>query len=75
MVDFYSPDTFNFTVLHVSPNGKTLTVTSIGMDSTAQNAAKEYADGPQSRTVFTFKVDAAPAAFDQDGETHGEDHR
>ena len=74
-VDFYSPDTFNFTVLDVSVNGKTLTVTSIGMDSTAQNAAKEYADGPQSRTVFSFKVDAAPADFDHDGEAHGEDHR
>jgi hypothetical protein len=58
-VDFHSPDTFNFTVLDVSA-----TVMSIGMDSTAQNAAKEYA-GPQSRTVFTFRVDAAPSDFDQ----------
>ena len=58
-VDFYSPDTFNFTVLDVSTNGKTLTVTSIGMDSTAQNAGTEYASGPQARTIFSFDVDAA----------------
>src|SRR5262249_7952720 len=59
-VDFYSPDTFNFTVLDVSADGKTLTVKTVGMDATAQNAGIEYADGPQARTIFTFKVDAAP---------------
>jgi hypothetical protein len=58
-VDFYSPDTFNFTVLDVSVNGKTLTVKSIGMDATTQNAGTEYASGPQARTVFSFQVDAA----------------
>jgi hypothetical protein len=60
-VDFYSPDTFNFTVLDVAADGKKLTVKSIGMDSTAQNAGIEYANGPQARTIFTFQVDAAPA--------------
>src|SRR5262249_13854327 len=55
--DFYSPDTFNFTVLDVSPSGKTLTVKSVGMNSTAQNAALEYANGPQARTIFSFDVD------------------
>ncbi len=62
-VDFYSPDTFNFNVLDVSADGKTLTVSSIGMDSTAQNAGIEYANGPQARTIFSFKVDAAPLAL------------
>jgi pimeloyl-ACP methyl ester carboxylesterase len=57
-VDFYSPDTFNFNVLEVNANGKTLTVTSIGMNSTAQNAGIEYGNGPQARTIFSFKVDA-----------------
>jgi phosphodiesterase/alkaline phosphatase D-like protein len=57
-VDFYSPDTFNFTVLDVSGNGKKLTVQSIGMNSTAQNAAIEYADGPQARTIFSFTIQA-----------------
>jgi len=56
-VDFYSPDTFNFTVLDVSPNGKTLTVSSVGMNSTAQNAGIEYANGPQARTIFSFQID------------------
>ena len=56
-VDFYSPDTFNFTVLDVSANGKTLTVSSVGMNATAQNAGIEYANGPQSRTIFSFQID------------------
>lgn len=56
-VDFYSPDTFNFTVLDVSANGKTLTVKSVGMNSTAQNAGIEYANGPQARTIFSFQID------------------
>lgn len=55
--DFYSPDTFNFTVLDVSPSGKTLTVKSVGMNSTAQNAALEYPNGPQARTIFSFQID------------------
>jgi phosphodiesterase/alkaline phosphatase D-like protein len=59
-VDFYSPDTFNFTVLDVSADGRTLTVKSVGMDATAQNAALEYANGPQARTVFSFQLDALP---------------
>lgn len=56
-VDFYSPDTFNFTVLDVSVDGKTLTVSSVGMNSTAQNSALEYASGPQARTIFSFQID------------------
>ena len=56
-VDFYSPDTFNFTVLDVSANGKTLTVSSVGMNSTAQNAGIEYANGPQARTIFSFQIE------------------
>jgi phosphodiesterase/alkaline phosphatase D-like protein len=65
-VDFYSPDTFNFTLLDVNANGKTLTVTSIGMDSTAQNAGIEYANGPQARKIFSFQVDAVLGQFDDD---------
>src|SRR5262249_49878410 len=56
-VDFYSPDTFNFTVLDVSSSGKTLTVKSVGMNSTAQNRATEYANGPQAHTIFSFQID------------------
>jgi phosphodiesterase/alkaline phosphatase D-like protein len=56
-VDFYCPDTFNYNILDVSADGTTLTVNSYGMNSTAQNAATEYADGPQARSVFSFKID------------------
>jgi phosphodiesterase/alkaline phosphatase D-like protein len=59
-VDFYSPDTFNFTVFDVSADGKTLTVRSRGMDATAQNAGIEYANGPQARDIFSFQIDALP---------------
>ena len=59
-VDFYSPDTFNFTVLDVSADGKQLTVSTVGMDATPQNAGIEYANGPQARPIFSFKVNAAP---------------
>jgi VCBS repeat-containing protein len=61
-VDFYSPDTFNYSVLEVSPDGNTLTVTSKGINSTAQNSATEYdASGNPIRTLFSFQVDAAQA--------------
>jgi hypothetical protein len=56
-VDFYSPDTFNFTVLNVSLSGKTLTIKSVGMNSTAQNSGIESVNGPQARTIFSFQID------------------
>jgi hypothetical protein len=58
-VDFYSPDTFNFTVLDVSKNGKQLTVTSVGMNATAQNAGAEYTAASPARAVLSFKIHAA----------------
>jgi len=58
-VDFYSPDTFNYNVLDVSADGKTLTVSGVGVNATPQNSAKEYgADGNTARTIFSFQVDA-----------------
>lgn len=57
---FYSPDTFNFTVFDVTADGRTLTVTSAGMNATAQNAATEYSSGPQARSIFSFQLDALP---------------
>ena len=61
-VDFYSPDTFNFNVLEVSPDGTTLTVSSVGINSTPVNSALEYdpVNNP-ARTIFSFKVTAAAA--------------
>ena len=61
--DFYSPDTFNYNQLEISPDGKTLTVTSYGINSTTQNSFLEYdpLNNPE-RKLFSFAVDAAPAA-------------
>jgi phosphodiesterase/alkaline phosphatase D-like protein len=59
-VDFYSPDTFNFTVLDVSADGRTLSIKSVGMDATAQNAGIEYFAGPQAREIFSFQIDSLP---------------
>jgi phospholipase C/phosphodiesterase/alkaline phosphatase D-like protein len=61
--DFYSPDTFNYNVINVSTNGKTLTLKSVGINSYAQNNRVEAGTGNQSanspRTIFSFQVDAA----------------
>ncbi len=57
-VDFYSPDTFNYTIFDVSANGRTLSVKSYGMFATAQNAGTEYSAGPQASEIFSFQVDA-----------------
>jgi len=72
-VDFYSPDTFNFTVFDVNKNGKTLTVTSIGMNATSQNVGIEYVDGPKARTIFSFKVDAVKGKGDGDDDNDDND--
>jgi hypothetical protein len=62
-VDFYSPDTFNYNILDVSADGKTLTVKSMGIYSTAQNSASEYdAIGNPARTLFSFDIPAADPA-------------
>ena len=72
-VDFYSPDTFNYNVLDVSRDGKTLTVTSYGINSTVQNGFEEYnpASNPE-QILFSFKI-AAPSKEDQDGESDDQD--
>jgi acid phosphatase len=59
-VDFYSPDTFNYNKFDVSADGKTLTVTSYGINSTVQNSFPEYdsLNNPE-RQIFSFQVDAA----------------
>lgn len=61
--DFYSPDTFNYNVLDVSADGKTLSVKSVGVNSYAQNNRVEAGTGNQAtnapHTIFSFQVDAA----------------
>ena len=58
--DFYSPDTFNYNVFDITPDGKTLTVTSKGIKSTAQNSALEYdAINNPAHTILSFQIDQA----------------
>ena len=59
--DFYSPDTFNYNVLEVSADGKRLTVTSYGINSTVQNGFLEYdpVNNPE-QALFSFRVQRHP---------------
>ena len=59
--DFYSPNTFNYNVLDVSADGKTLTVTSYGINSTVQNGFVEYdpVNNPE-RELFSFQIKRHP---------------
>src|SRR5262245_60861621 len=59
--DFYSPDTFNYNVLEVSDDGKRLTVTSYGINSTVQNGFVEYdpVNNPE-QALFSFKIQRHP---------------
>jgi phosphodiesterase/alkaline phosphatase D-like protein len=59
--DFYSPDTFNYNVLDVSADGKTLTVTSYGINSTVQNGFIEYdpVNNPE-QVLFSFQIKRHP---------------
>jgi len=60
-VDFYSPDTFNYTIFDVSADGRILTVSSFGINSTAQNSFLGYdpVNNPV-RQLLSFNVDAFP---------------
>jgi hypothetical protein len=61
--DFYSPDTFNYNVLDVSADGKTLTVTSYGINSTVQNGFVEYdAVANPEQALFSFQIRRGPTA-------------
>jgi alkaline phosphatase D len=57
-VDFYSPDTFNYATLDISPDGMTLTVNSYGIDSYAANTFPEPSASNTIRRIFGFQVEA-----------------
>src|SRR6266403_2250209 len=59
--DFYSPDTFNYNVLDVSADGKILTITSYGINSTVQNGFVEYdpVNNPEQE-LFSFQIKRHP---------------
>src|SRR5262249_38444234 len=73
--DFYSPNTFNYNVLDVSADGKTLTVTSYGIHSTVQNGFVEYdPENNPEQVLFSFEISVPNAAdLNGDGAVNGLD--
>lgn len=55
-VDFYSPDTFNYAVLKVSKNGKTLSVDVYGIDSYAANTFLTPSQTGKPRRILGFQI-------------------
>lgn len=58
-VAFYSPDTFNYVTLEVSPDGKTLSVNTYGINSYAADTYPEPSPDNPSRRILGFDVNAA----------------
>ncbi|MFN6096202.1 MAG: SdiA-regulated domain-containing protein [Dolichospermum sp.] len=57
-VDFYSPDTFNYTVFDISVDGKTLNINVQGVNSYAQNSFPEPSTANPVRSILSFSLDA-----------------
>jgi phosphodiesterase/alkaline phosphatase D-like protein len=55
-VDFYSPDTFNYASLTVSPDGGTLTVSVYGINSFAANTFPEPDQVDPERLILSFQI-------------------
>jgi phosphodiesterase/alkaline phosphatase D-like protein/arylsulfatase A-like enzyme len=62
-VDFYSPDTFNFTTFDISADGKTLNVNVQGVNSTGINTFPEPTASNPVRSILSFSLDATPATL------------
>jgi phosphodiesterase/alkaline phosphatase D-like protein/arylsulfatase A-like enzyme len=62
-VDFYSPDTFNYTLFDISADGKTLNVNVQGINSYATNTFPEPSTANPVRSILSFSLDAAPVAL------------
>jgi phosphodiesterase/alkaline phosphatase D-like protein len=58
-VDFYSPDTFNYTVFDISADGKTLNVNVQGVNSYAKDTNPEPSAANPVRSILSFSLDAA----------------
>jgi phosphodiesterase/alkaline phosphatase D-like protein len=61
-VDFYSPDTFNYTTFDISADGKTLSVNVQGINSFAANTFPEPSAANPIRSILSFNLIAAPPA-------------
>jgi phosphodiesterase/alkaline phosphatase D-like protein len=61
-VDFYSPDTFNYTTFDISADGKTLNVNVQGINSYAKDTNPEPSPNNPVRSILSFSLDAAVPA-------------
>ena len=59
--DFFSPDTFNYTTLDVGADGKTLTVSTFGINSYQVNVFPDPSVTGPVRQILSFQVDANPS--------------
>ena len=56
-IDFYSPDTFNYTILEIGADCPTLTVTTYGINSYAVNTFPESSAAGPVRQILSFEID------------------
>jgi phosphodiesterase/alkaline phosphatase D-like protein len=56
-IDFYSPDTFNYAILDVSADGKTLSVNIQGINSFPKGTFPEPSTANPLRSILSFKID------------------
>jgi hypothetical protein len=56
--DFYSPDTFNYTIFDISADGKTLTVDTYGINSYAANTFPQPDPNNPVRRILGFQLQA-----------------
>jgi phosphodiesterase/alkaline phosphatase D-like protein/predicted nucleic acid-binding Zn ribbon protein len=72
-VDFYSPDTFNYTTFDVSADGKTLNVNVQGINSYLKDTNPEPSAANPVRSILSFSLDAStpkiPARNDFNGDS------
>ena len=55
-MDFFSPDTFNYVVLEISPDGKSLSVDTWGIDSYIGNSRPEPDRVAPPRRILGFRI-------------------
>jgi phosphodiesterase/alkaline phosphatase D-like protein len=56
-IDFYSPDTFNYAILDISADGKTLSVDIQGINSAPKGTFPEPSTANPVRSILSFKID------------------
>lgn len=56
-IDFYSPNTFNYAILDISADGKTLSVDIQGINSSPKGTFPEPSTTNPVRSILSFKID------------------